>query len=79
MNGYFRNKISKLQEADWSLRRQRLVLTQAGRFFADEVAQQFQNPTYMPYPPDHTIGGRCIQPMMRIPNLALSCSLKGNR
>lgn len=54
MNGYFRNKINKLQEAGLVVEDdERLVLTKLGAFFADEVAQQFQNPTYMPYPPDH--------------------------
>ncbi|MFZ1493654.1 MAG: coproporphyrinogen-III oxidase family protein [Candidatus Competibacter denitrificans] len=58
MNGYFRNKINKLQDAGLVVEDdERLVLTKLGAFFADEVAQQFQHPTYMPYPPDHYDSG----------------------
>jgi len=54
MNKYFRPKIAKLQEAGLVKEDdERLVLTKLGAFFADEVAQQFQSPEYMPYPADH--------------------------
>lgn len=54
MDKYFRAKIAKLQEAGLVVEdEERLALTKLGAFFADEVAQQFQSPNYMPYPPDH--------------------------
>jgi oxygen-independent coproporphyrinogen III oxidase len=53
MEKVFRPKIAKLQEAGLVVEDdERLVLTNTGAFFADEVAQQFQNPRYMPYPPE---------------------------
>lgn len=58
LNGYFRAKIAKLQDAGLVVEDdERLVLTKLGAFFADEVAQQFQNPCYMPYPADHYDSG----------------------
>jgi oxygen-independent coproporphyrinogen-3 oxidase len=54
MDQHFRAKIAKLQDAGLVVEdEERLVLTKLGAFFADEVAQQFQHPNYMPYPPDH--------------------------
>ena len=54
LDRFFREKVRKLQEAGLVVENdERLVLTQLGAFFADEVAQQFQHPDYMPYPPDH--------------------------
>lgn len=50
----FRDKIAKLTEAGLvEENAERLVLTKLGAFFADEVAQQFQHPDYMPYPAEH--------------------------
>jgi oxygen-independent coproporphyrinogen-3 oxidase len=50
----FRAKIAKLQDAGLVTDEEdRLVLTDLGAFFADEVAQQFHHPHYTPYPPDH--------------------------
>lgn len=54
LDGRFRAKISKLQ--DEGLVREdteRLALTELGAFFADEVAQQFQHPEYIPHPADY--------------------------
>ena len=54
MDKYFRTKIAQLADAGLVVEDdERLVLTKLGGFFADEVAQQFQSPNYMPYPPDH--------------------------
>jgi oxygen-independent coproporphyrinogen-3 oxidase len=54
MHQHFRAKIAKLQDAGLVVEdEERLVLTKLGAFFADEVAQQFHHPNYMPYPPDH--------------------------
>ncbi len=50
----FRAKITKLQAAGLVVEDdERLALTELGAFFADEVAQQFQHPNYMAYPPHH--------------------------
>jgi len=49
----FRKKIEKL--VDFGLvtdNATNLALTTLGAFFADEVAQQFQHPDYLPFPPD---------------------------
>jgi oxygen-independent coproporphyrinogen-3 oxidase len=53
LDGLFRPKIEKLksfgliaEDAD------KIELTELGSFFADEVAQQFHHPHYIPFPPD---------------------------
>lgn len=54
LDKFFREKIRKLSDAGLVVEDdERLVLTKLGAFFADEIAQQFQHPDYMPYPPDH--------------------------
>jgi len=49
----FRKKIEKLKASGLVTENAtNLALTPLGCFFADEVAQQFQHPRYMPFPPD---------------------------
>jgi oxygen-independent coproporphyrinogen-3 oxidase len=53
MDRRFRTKIAKLKDAGLVHEdEERLVLTQLGAFFADEVVQQFHHPDYMPHPAD---------------------------
>jgi oxygen-independent coproporphyrinogen-3 oxidase len=50
----FRAKIAKLKEAGLVEEDdERLVLTGLGAFFADEVAQQFHHPDYLPHPAEN--------------------------
>jgi len=49
----FRPKIETLKKADLIHEdRGGMALTERGRFFADQVCQQFHHPRYMPFPPE---------------------------
>ncbi len=51
LDNVFRKKIGNLKEFDLVREdRQELMLTPLGAFFADEVAQQFHHPDFMPFP-----------------------------
>lgn len=51
LNDVFRNKIARLKAHGLVIEDEKtLRLTRMGRFFADEVCQQFHQPRYMPFP-----------------------------
>ncbi|AKG22937.1 coproporphyrinogen-III oxidase family protein [Calothrix sp. 336/3] len=53
LNKVFRNKIEKLKAFGLITEDEKEIgVTKLGAFFADEVAQQFHHPDYMPYPRD---------------------------
>jgi len=53
LDDVFRSKIQRLEEHGLVEPRARLLtLTPLGRFFADEIAQQFHEPAYVPFPED---------------------------
>ena len=51
LDGVFRKKIEKLKEFDLVKEDEKfLEVTKLGAFFADEVAEQFSHPDYIPFP-----------------------------
>lgn len=55
----FRKKIEKLKEFNLVYEdNEMLSLTNRGRFFADEVCQEFFHPNYMPFPRSAYAHGR---------------------
>ncbi len=53
LDSVFQQKVRKLESAGLiGVNDEEIVLTKLGAFFADEVAQQFHHPDYMPFPRD---------------------------